>query len=212
MMAKRTPASKPSSQAQLLPRRATVHRKTRETDIHVFLDLDGRGVSEIKTGIGFFDHMLAALATHARFDLKVQCAGDLHVDAHHTVEDVGICLGDALAQALGQKQGIVRFGHAYVPLDEALARAVIDLSGRAYFYWGAAFAARTVGTMPTELVEEFFRAFAQNARLNLHAEILRGRNAHHMIEALFKALARALAVGVARDARVVGVPSTKGTL
>ncbi len=212
MMAKRTPASRPSSQAPLLPRRAAVRRKTRETDVQVFLDLDGRGTSEVKTGIGFFDHMLTSLATHARFDLKVQCAGDLHIDAHHTVEDVGICLGDALEQALGEKQGIARFGYAYVPLDEALARSVVDLSGRAYFYWDAAFAAPTVGTLPTELIEEFFRAFAQNARINLHLEILRGRNAHHMIEALFKALARALASAAARDARLGGVPSTKGSL
>jgi len=194
------------------PRRAILHRKTRETDVQVALDLDGLGKSEVATGVGFLDHMLTALATHAAFDLKVACKGDLRVDAHHSVEDVGIVLGDALTQALGDKAGIVRFGHAYVPLDEALARCVVDLSGRPYLHFDAAFAAPSIGAMPTELFEDFFRAFCQQGRLNLHLEALRGRNAHHVAEALFKALARALRMAVARDPRLVGVPSTKGTL
>lgn len=194
------------------PRRAILHRKTRETDVQVALDLDGHGMSEVATGVGFLDHMLTALATHAVFDLKVACKGDLRVDAHHSVEDVGIVLGDALTQALGDKAGIVRFGHAYVPLDEALARCVVDLSGRPYLHFDAAFAAPSIGAMPTELFEDFFRAFCQQGRLNLHLEALRGRNAHHVAEALFKALARALRMAVTRDPRLSGVPSTKGTL
>ncbi len=194
------------------PRRAILHRKTRETDVQVALDLDGLGKSEVATGVGFLDHMLTALATHAAFDLKVACKGDLRVDAHHSVEDVGIVLGDALTQALGDKAGIVRFGHAYVPLDEALARCVVDLSGRPYLHFDAGFAAPSIGAMPTELFEDFFRAFSQQGRLNLHLEALRGRNAHHVAEALFKALARALRMAVARDPRLGGVPSTKGTL
>jgi imidazoleglycerol-phosphate dehydratase len=193
-------------------RRAVVERKTRETDIRLFLDLDGQGRSEIATGIGFLDHMLAAFATHGRFDLEVQARGDLHVDAHHTVEDVGIVLGQALKQALGDKAGIVRFGHAYVPLDEALSRCVIDLSGRPWLHFDVAFKARQVGTLPTELFEDFFWALADHARLNLHLDMLRGRNAHHVAETLFKASARALSMAVAIDPRVAGVPSTKGSL
>ncbi len=193
-------------------RRVTLHRKTRETDIAVSLDLDGGGASRIDTGIGFFDHMLTALAAHARFDLTLVCYGDLHVDPHHSVEDVGIVLGDALRQALGDKHGLVRFGHAYTPLDEALARAVVDLSGRPYLVFEADFRARMIGALPTELIEEFFRALAVHGRLCLHLEALRGRNSHHIAEALFKAVARALAMAVARDPRVAGVPSTKGTL
>jgi imidazoleglycerol-phosphate dehydratase len=194
------------------PRRARVERKTRETDVRLSLDLDGRGRVKASTGIGFFDHMLAALGTHARFDLEVRCRGDLHVDAHHSVEDVGIVLGQALKQALGDKAGIVRFGHAYVPLDEALSRCVVDLSGRPYLHYAVAFKARQIGTMPTELFEDFFWALCDHARLNLHLENLRGRNAHHIAETLFKCTARALGMAVARDPRMAGVPSTKGRL
>jgi imidazoleglycerol-phosphate dehydratase len=193
-------------------RTATIERKTRETQIRLSLSLDGEGRSEIATGIGFLDHMLTALATHARFDLEVRCQGDLHVDAHHSVEDVGIVFGQALKEALGDKRGIVRFGHAYVPLDEALARCVVDLSGRPWLYFDAPFKARSVGTMPTELFEDFFWALADHGRLNLHLEIIRGRNAHHMAETLFKSTARALSMAVALDPRVKDVPSTKGSL
>jgi imidazoleglycerol-phosphate dehydratase len=193
-------------------RRAVVKRKTRETDIELSLGLDGEGRSKIATGIGFLDHMLTAFATHGRFDLDVRCKGDLHVDAHHSVEDVGIALGQALKQALGDKQGIVRFGHAYCPLDEALSRCVIDLSGRPWLHFEVKFKAQKVGDMPTELFEDFFWALADHGRLNVHLDVLRGRNAHHMAETLFKASSRALSMAVARDPRVKGVPSTKGSL
>jgi imidazoleglycerol-phosphate dehydratase len=193
-------------------RRGSIERKTRETDIRLALGLDGEGRARVRTGIGFLDHMLVSFATHARFDLDVRCKGDLHVDAHHSVEDVGIALGDALREALGDKRGIVRFGHAYVPLDEALARCVVDLSGRPYLHYDVTFKARQVGTMPTELFEDFFWALADHGRLNIHLEAIRGRNAHHIAETLFKALARALTMAVARDPRVAGVPSTKGSL
>ena len=193
-------------------RRGSVERKTRETDIRLSLVLDGEGRSRVRTGIGFLDHMLASFATHARFDLQVRCKGDLHVDAHHTVEDVGIALGDALREALGDKRGIVRFGHAYVPLDEALSRCVVDLSGRPYLHYGVVFKARQLGTMSTELFEDFFWALADHGRLNLHLETVRGRNAHHIAETLFKSTARALKMAVAIDPRAAGVPSTKGSL
>ena len=193
-------------------RQASVQRKTRETDIRLVFGVDGSGRSSISTGIGFFDHMLTSFATHGRFDLDVRCRGDLHVDAHHTVEDVGIALGQALREALGDKRGIVRFGHAYVPLDEALSRCVIDLSGRPWLHFGVEFKARQIGTMPTELFEDFFWALADHGRLNVHLDTLRGRNAHHIAETLFKASARALSMAVARDPRVKDVPSTKGTL
>jgi imidazoleglycerol-phosphate dehydratase len=193
-------------------RRAVVKRKTRETDIELSLGLDGEGRSKIATGIGFLDHMLTAFATHGRFDLDVRCKGDLHVDAHHSVEDVGIALGQALKQALGDKQGIVRFGHAYCPLDEALSRCVIDLSGRPWLHFEVKFKAQKVGDMPTELFEDFFWALADHGRLNVHLDVIRGRNAHHMAETLFKASSRALSMAAARDPRVKGVPSTKGSL
>jgi len=193
-------------------RRARLARKTRETDVRVSLGLDGPGRARVATGIGFLDHMLTALAVHAGFDLRVACNGDLHVDAHHSVEDVGIVLGDALRQALGDRRGITRFGHAYVPLDEALARSVVDLSGRTALHYGVAFKAKNVGAMPTELFEDFFWALADHGRLNLHLDLLHGRNAHHIAEALFKATARALRMAVALDPRVVGAPSTKGRL
>ncbi len=195
-----------------MPRKATIARSTKETEISLSLDLDGYGRSQVQTGIGFLDHMLTALATHGRFDLEIATKGDLHVDAHHTVEDVGIVLGQALKQALGDTQGIVRFGHAYVPLDEALSRCVIDLSGRPFLHFDVTFKAPMVGTMPTELFEDFFWALADHARLNLHLDALRGRNAHHIAETLFKATARALSMAVAIDPRVTGVPSTKGSL
>jgi len=193
-------------------RTAAVKRKTRETDITLALGLDGRGRSSIDTGIGFLDHMLTAFATHGRFDLDVRCRGDLHVDAHHSVEDVGIALGDALKQALGDKKGIVRFGHAYVPLDEALSRCVIDLSGRPFLHYDVTFKAKQLGTMPTELFEDFFWALADHGRLNIHLESIRGRNAHHIAETLFKSTSRALSMAVSIDPRVKTIPSTKGTL
>jgi len=193
-------------------RTGVVKRKTRETDIDLVLNLDGEGQSRIDTGIGFLDHMLTSFATHGRFDLAVRCKGDLHVDAHHSVEDVGIALGDGLVQALGDKIGIVRFGHAYVPLDEALSRCVIDLSGRPYLHYDVTFKAKQLGTMPTELFEDFFWALADHGRLNIHLEAIRGRNAHHIAETLFKSASRALSMAAARDPRVKGVPSTKGSL
>jgi imidazoleglycerol-phosphate dehydratase len=194
------------------PRTAAIARKTAETDIALRLNLDGEGRSRISTGVGFFDHMLTALGKHGGFDLDIRCKGDLHVDAHHSVEDVGIALGQAVIRALGDKAGIVRFGHAYVPLDEALSRCVIDISGRPYLHFDATFKARQIGTMPTELFEDFFWALADHGRLSIHLENLRGRNGHHIAETLFKATARALSMAVARDPRVKGIPSTKGTL
>jgi imidazoleglycerol-phosphate dehydratase len=195
-----------------MARKALVERKTRETDIRLALDLDGEGRSKIQTGIGFLDHMLTSFATHGRFDLDVRCKGDLHVDAHHSVEDVGIALGQALSRALGDKKGIVRFGHAYCPLDEALSRCVIDLSGRPFLVFDVTFKAQRVGDLATELFEDFFWALADHGRLNIHLDALRGRNAHHIAETLFKSSSRALSMAVARDPRVKGVPSTKGSL
>ena len=195
-----------------MARKALVERKTRETDIRLALDLDGVGRSKIQTGIGFLDHMLTSFATHGRFDLDVRCKGDLHVDAHHSVEDVGIALGQALSRALGDKKGIVRFGHAYCPLDEALSRCVIDLSGRPFLVFDVTFKAQRVGDLATELFEDFFWALADHGRLNLHLDALRGRNAHHIAETLFKSSSRALSMAVARDPRVKGIPSTKGSL
>ncbi len=189
-----------------------VQRRTSETDIEVELGLDGSGQLQIDTGIGFFDHMLTAFARHGLFDLKLKCRGDLHVDPHHTVEDVGICLGQAIALALGDKAGIQRFGHSYVPMDEALARAVIDLSGRPYLVLQAAFHGPQVGGLPVGLVREFMRALADQARMNLHLDLLRGSDDHHGIEALFKACGRALAQAVAQRPGEQGVPSTKGVL
>jgi imidazoleglycerol-phosphate dehydratase len=193
-------------------RQGAVERKTRETDIRLRLDLDGEGKSKVATGIGFFDHMLTAFATHARFDVDLRCKGDLHVDAHHSVEDVGIAIGQAVREALGDKKGIVRFGHAYVPLDEALSRCVIDLSGRPYLHYDVTFKSRQIGTMPTELFEDFFWALADHGRMNIHLEAIRGRNAHHIAETLFKSASRALSMAVALDPRVKGIPSTKGSL
>lgn len=194
------------------PRTAHLQRETSETAIGLSLGLDGAGDSNIDTGIGFFDHMLAALARHALLDLDITCKGDLEVDAHHTVEDVGICLGQALFDALGDKTGIARFGSAYVPMDEALARAVVDLSGRACIVYRADFAEERIGAFPTALGLEFFTAFAHNGRLNLHIDLLRCTNAHHGAEAIFKAVARSLRQAIALDPRIGGIPSTKGSL
>ena len=193
-------------------RSAEVTRNTKETQIRVRVDLDGTGKANLSTGIGFFDHMLDQVARHGMLDLDIAATGDLHIDAHPTAEDVGIVLGQALKQALGDKAGIVRFGHAYVPLDEALSRCVVDLSGRPWLHFGVEFKARQIGDMPTELFEDFFWALADHGRLNLHLDTLRGRNAHHIAETLFKSTARALSMAVALDPRVKDVPSTKGSL
>jgi len=208
----RVPRARRLVTASASGRRARIERKTRETDIALAIDLDGSGRSRVATGIGFLDHMLTALSTHSGIDLDVRCRGDLHVDAHHSVEDVGIVLGQALKQALGDKKGVVRFGHAYVPLDEALSRAVVDLSGRPWLHFGVQWKAQRLGDMPTELFEDFFWALVDHGRFNLHLDVLRGRNAHHVAETLFKATARALRMAVARDPRTAGVPSTKGSL
>lgn len=195
------------------PRRVALTRSTAETTITLTLDLDGTGQSHIATGIGFLDHMLTALARHALFDLTVEAKGDLEVDFHHTTEDVGIVLGQALAKALGEKRGVRRFGLALIPLDEALAEAVVDLSGRAYLAWDVTFARDKVGEMDTELFEEFFRALAFNAAITLHLTQRTGRNSHHIAETLFKATARALRQAVEIDPRAAAlVPSTKGVL
>ena len=193
-------------------RTETLSRQTNETNITLTLSLDGSGICKVDTGIGFFDHMLTALAKHGLFDLTVTCKGDLEVDAHHTVEDVGICIGQALEKALGDKKGITRFGSAYVPMDEALARAVIDLSGRGHLVYEATFTEEMIGTFPTSLGMEFFTALSQNGRFNLHIDLIRASNAHHGMEAIFKAVARALRQAVSQDPRVTGVPSTKGSL
>jgi imidazoleglycerol-phosphate dehydratase len=196
-----------------MTRSATISRTTSETDIHLTLDLDGSGQAELSTGVGFLDHMLTALARHGLFDLHVQATGDLHIDDHHTVEDVGIVLGQAFAQAIGDKRGIRRYGQALVPMDEALIEAAIDISGRPLLVWSVAFSVPTIGTMDTELFEEFFRAFAHNALITLHVTQKAGRNAHHIAEGCFKALARALRMAAELDPRAAGViPSTKGAL
>jgi imidazoleglycerol-phosphate dehydratase len=192
------------------PRKATKSRKTNETDIRVSLNLDGTGEHKIATGIPFFDHMLAQIARHGHFDLEIDAKGDLEIDGHHTVEDVGWVLGQALREALGDRRGIVRFGYAYVPLDEALTRVVIDLSGRPYLVYKADFKATRVGDLQTELIEEFLKALVQEGRLNLHVENLYGRNQHHIAETIFKATARAL--HTATRVEHSQIPSTKGVL
>ena len=193
-------------------RTSEVSRKTRETDVVVSLNLDGEGASQVSTGIHFFDHMLILLAKHGLFDLEVRCSGDLEVDGHHTVEDVGIALGEAFDRALGSKEGITRYGMAYVPMDETLGRAVVDYSGRPFLVCNVEFPAEKVGELNTELVEEFFRALAVHGRMNLHVEVLYGKNSHHMAEAMFKSAGRALSLAAARNPAVKGVPSTKGVL
>ena len=195
-----------------MTRTAQIDRKTRETEIHVSLGLDGEGAGERVTGVGFFDHMLDLLARHGHLDLIVEARGDLDTGAHHTVEDVGICIGQALDQALGDRAGIARYGQATIPMDEALASCAIDISGRGLCVFEAALPPGAVGNFDHELVEEFLRALALNAKLTLHLTVERGTNAHHVIEASFKALARALRAATALDATERGVPSTKGTL
>lgn len=196
-----------------LPRRAEISRETAETTIRVGLDLDGSGRAEVATGIGFLDHMLTALARHAMFDLGVAAKGDLHIDFHHTAEDVGIVIGQCLRQALGDKRGIRRYGAALLPMDEALAECAIDISGRPFLAWSVPFARDKVGEMDTELFEEFFRALAFNAGITMHMTLKAGTNAHHVAEACFKAAARALRQATEPDPRAAGViPSTKGVL
>ena len=196
-----------------LARTAEVSRNTAETKIVVKLNLDGTGASRLSTGIGFFDHMLDQIARHGLIDLDVQCQGDLHIDGHHTVEDVGITLGQAVAQAVGDKKGLRRYGHAYVPLDEALSRVVIDFSGRPGLHMDVKFTAGSIGQLDTQLVFEFFQGFVNHAGVTLHIDNLKGFNAHHQCETIFKAFARAMRFALERDERMAGViPSTKGSL
>lgn len=197
----------------LVPRRAEIARATAETEIQASLTLDGTGRVQVATGIGFLDHMLTALGRHALFDLTVAAKGDLHIDFHHTTEDVGIVLGQAVKAALGDKRGIRRYGQALIPMDEALAEAAVDISGRPFLAWSVPFARDKIGEMDTELFEEFFRAFAFNAGITLHLSLKAGTNAHHVAEACFKALARSLRMAVETDPRSPdSVPSTKGML
>jgi imidazoleglycerol-phosphate dehydratase len=193
-------------------RTAKVVRQTRETKVELSLNLDGRGAASVQTGVGFFDHMLDLLSRHGLFDLEVAAEGDLRVDAHHTVEDVGIVLGQALEKALGDKRGIYRYGWAIVPMDESLAQVAIDLSGRPAFVFNVVFTGHAIGDFPTELVEEFFKALATTAKMNLHIAVPYGTNNHHIAEAIFKATAKALRQAVGRDPRSDDVPSTKGVL
>ena len=196
-----------------MPRTATVHRKTSETDIRLRLNLDGRGAARVSTGIRFLDHMLELVARHGAFDLDLRARGDLDVDQHHTVEDAGIVLGKAVLEALGSKRGILRAGYFLMPMDETLAGAAVDLGGRPFCVCKAKIAAARVGDLQTELLEDFFQGFAQAARANVHLRALYGRSAHHQVEAIFKAFARALRFAVARDKRLRRVlPSTKGLL
>jgi imidazoleglycerol-phosphate dehydratase len=195
------------------PRRAEIQRDTKETKIRVALDLDGSGTSKLATGIGFFDHMLDQVARHGLIDLDIQAEGDLHIDGHHTVEDVGITLGMAVAQAIGDKRGITRYGHSYVPLDEALSRVVVDFSGRPGLVMDCEFSAGSIGWLDTQLVFEFFQGFVNHALVSLHIDNLKGRNAHHQCETIFKAFGRALRMALTPDPRSAGViPSTKGSL
>lgn len=195
-----------------MSRTAFIHRKTAETEVDLELTIDGVGESRIATGVGFLDHMLTLLAKHAAVDLNVTARGDLDVDQHHTVEDVGICLGQAFREALGDKAGIRRFGHFAVPMDETLCTVVLDLGGRAYCVFQADFPTQKIGDFDTELVSDFWHAFTANALCNLHVNVHYGRNSHHMAEAIFKAAARALRIATEPDPRLPGVPSTKGTL
>ncbi|HJZ81147.1 MAG TPA: imidazoleglycerol-phosphate dehydratase HisB [Pyrinomonadaceae bacterium] len=193
-------------------RSSSVQRRTKETDVRVKLNLDGAGGARIETGLPFLDHMLELFARHGLFDLEIACRGDLEIDDHHSVEDIALTLGQALCEALGEKRGINRYGEAVVPMDEALCRSVIDLSGRFYLVYEVTTKRQKIGNFSVELAEHFWRSFAETAKFNLHIDCLRGRNTHHILEGTFKATARALRQAVARDARVEGVPSTKGVL
>jgi imidazoleglycerol-phosphate dehydratase len=194
-------------------RSATIERKTKETEITVTVDLDGTGRSQISTGVGFFDHMLDQLSRHSLIDMTIEAKGDLHIDDHHTVEDIGIALGRALAEALGDKRGIRRYGSCHLAMDEALVRAALDLSGRPFLVWRVAFPSPRIGTFDTELVREFFTALAMNARMTLNVALLDGENSHHIAEAAFKSVAQALRAAVEPDPRMSdAIPSTKGTL
>lgn len=195
-----------------MPRNARISRQTAETSIELSLDLDGTGQSQIETGIGFFDHMLTLFARHGLFDLSVKAQGDLHVDFHHTVEDVGICLGRALTQSLGDKQGIVRYGSLTLPMEETLVTSAVDLSGRMWFVFNVQFPTEKIGAFDTELVETFWQAVAANGLFNLHHVLHHGTNSHHIAEALFKGTSRALRAAVSIDPRQPGIPSSKGTL
>ena len=195
-----------------MPRTSTIRRETAETRIELTLDLDGTGAASVATGVGFFDHMLTHLAKHGLFDLTVKCEGDLHIDAHHTVEDVGICFGKALVGALGTKAGIRRYGDATVPMDEALVTAAVDLSGRPFLVWDAEFPTEMLGSFSSALAEEFWRAVSSAGLLTLHVVLHHGRNGHHIVETAFKACARSLRAAVEADPRAVGIPSTKGVL
>jgi len=199
--------------APVSPRRAAVERNTKETQIRVEIDLDGTGRCQASSGIGFFDHMLDQLARHGMMDLAIDARGDLHIDGHHTIEDIGITMGQAFAQAVGDKAGVRRYGHAYVPLDEALSRVVVDLSGRPGLEWHVGFKRAMIGAFDVDLTHEFFQGFANHALVTLHVDNLRGDNAHHQCETIFKAFARALRMAVEPDLRATGsIPSTKGTL
>lgn len=195
-----------------LNRTAEIVRKTRETDIRLTLDLDGRGRAQVSTGVGFLDHMLELYARHSLMDLAVSCAGDLQVDDHHTTEDVGICLGMAIDRALGDRAGIRRYGNAVLPMDETLATCAVDLGGRPYWVWHAPMPAPKIGTFDSELVADFWQAVCTQGRMNLHVLVHYGRNSHHISEAIFKGLARSLRMACERDPRSEGIPSTKGTL
>jgi len=195
-----------------MPRTATISRRTAETDILLTLDLDGAGKADIQTGLGFFDHMLTLLAAHALIDLTVRCQGDLHVDGHHTVEDVGRALGTATRDCLGDRRGIRRYGHAIIPMDESLATVAVDLGGRAATVFAVEFPVPTIGLFDSQLVEVFWESFAATAGANVHAILHHGRNGHHIAEAVFKAAARAIRMAIETDPRQQGVPSTKGTL
>lgn len=195
-----------------MARTASIDRKTSETAIQLSVDLDGQGVAKIDTGVGFLDHMLTLFAKHAAVDLTVAAKGDLHIDAHHTVEDVGICLGQAIREALGDKAGIRRYGHFTLPMDETLVTVALDLSGRHYLVFEADFPATKIGEFDSELVEEFWRAASGNLLANFHVVLHHGRNSHHIAEAIFKAAGRSLRMAAEQDPRMTGVPSTKGSL
>lgn len=206
-MAKRTSKTSPQQ-----PRSAEVRRKTKETDVTILLSLDGTGASRVSTGMPFLDHMLELFARHGLFDLEVECRGDLDVDDHHSAEDIAICLGQAFLQALGDKAGITRYGAAIITMDEALCRVALDLSGRFYLVYEVKTRRQRIGNFSVEMAEHFWRSFAGSLRCNLHIDLLRGRNAHHILESTFKATARAMRQAVERDPRIQGVPSTKGEL